>query len=177
MPVSVSVYTGHSLQCTLDYIYWVDSSRTILSGSTVCATQVPLIVVKDKVATHFCTYDRPGMAQLLYSPCTGENDPMGSSMKKMTIWVRKLCLEVQNSSVLLFAPIRSVVQNPHCHFSMHEPIGSFSPVQGDTTLAIHSTRVHCSSEGLDSFLKGVHLLDGVLQFAFLLYQDIYSVVC
>ncbi len=31
---------------------------------------------------------------------------------------------------LHFAPIRSVVQNPHCHFSMDEPIGSFSPVQG-----------------------------------------------
>ncbi len=26
------------------------------------------------------------------SPCTGENDPMGSSLKKITIWVRKLCL-------------------------------------------------------------------------------------
>ncbi len=22
------------------------------------------------------------------------------------------------------------MQNPHCHFSMDEPIGSFSPVQG-----------------------------------------------
>ena len=41
--------------------------------------------------------------------------------KKMTKWVQKLCI-----------PIRSVVQNPHCHFSMDEPIGSFSPVQGDS---------------------------------------------
>ncbi len=32
--------------------------------------------------------------------------------------------------LLHFAPIRSVVQNPHCHFSMDEPIGSFSPVKG-----------------------------------------------
>ncbi len=45
-----------------------------------------------------------------------------------------------------------------------------------TTLAIHSTRVHCFSEGLDSFLKGVRLLDGVLLFDFLLYQDIFSCV-
>ncbi len=63
---------------------------------------------------------------------------MGSSMKKMTIWVRKLCLEVQNLMFLhtyILHPLgitcRSVVQNPHCHFSMDEPIGSFSPVQGE----------------------------------------------
>ena len=39
---------------------------------------------------------------------------------------------------LHFAPIRSVVQNPHCHFSMNGPMGSFSPVQGDMATDSHT---------------------------------------
>ncbi len=42
-------------------------------------------------------------------------------------------LHLKTTLYLHFAPIRSVVQNPHCHFSMDDPIGSFSPVQGDNT--------------------------------------------
>ncbi len=50
--------------------------------------------------------------------------------------VQKLCLEFQILSFLShlfihFAPFRSGVQNPFCHFFMDEPQGSYSPVHGD----------------------------------------------
>ncbi len=51
-----------------------------------------------------------------WAPCTGENDPMGSSMKK-------------NDNMGAKTVPRGA--KFHCHFSMDEPIGSFSPVQGD----------------------------------------------
>ncbi len=55
---------------------------------------------------------------------------MGSSLKKnnkMGSKVhRKYGLSPADCLVLW-----SVVQNPYCHFSVDEPIGSFSPVQGE----------------------------------------------
>ena len=62
------------------------------------------------------------------SPCTGENNPKGSSMRKLTTRVQKLCLEVRlmNVSRHFFMDTVGVVI-----FCFYEPIGSFSPVQGD----------------------------------------------
>ncbi len=56
-------------------------------------------------------------------------------MRKTTKRVQKLCLEVRFLSFLShlfihFAPFRSVVQNPFCHFLMDEPQGPYSPVHG-----------------------------------------------
>ena len=68
--------------------------------------------------------------------------------KKQHKGLKKLCLEVQIPSFLSqlhliiagivfltaifihFAPFRSGVQNPFCHFFMDEPQGSYSPVHG-----------------------------------------------
>ncbi len=75
---------------------------------------------------------------LAFSPCTGENDPMGSPMKKMTKWVQKLCLEVQIWEIhgmkicaqrLIMVWLGRLCRT-HLSFLMDEPIGSFSPVQG-----------------------------------------------
>ncbi len=83
------------------------------------------------ISKHDTRFESVLFSMFARTPYTGENDPMGSSLKKITKWVRKLCLWVRTFIFLHFAPIRSVVQNPHCHFSMDESIGSFSPVQGE----------------------------------------------
>ncbi len=108
-------------------------------------------LIKDNSILGTFIWDCPwSCCSRLNTPCTGENDPMGSSIEKITIWVRKLCLWVQNPQCLPdvfltfislhFAPIRSVVQNPHCHFSMDEPIGF--PVQGETVSSLDSHYFH-----------------------------------
>ncbi len=70
--------------------------------------------------------------------------PMGSNLQCLPDSVRpplKISKIIAGNVFLTFiflhfAPIWSVVKNPHCHFSMDEPIGSFSPVQGEFILGL-----------------------------------------
>ncbi len=55
------------------------------------------------------------------TPSTRENDQKGSTMKKTQ-------KGVENSAYWF---IKSVEKNPNSNFSKDEPIGSFSPVQGE----------------------------------------------
>ncbi len=71
------------------------------------------------------------MVGFVHGSSSSEASRRGSGVKQMDLvfylfltGVREVTEPSDTST-----PIRLVVQNPHCHFSMDEPIGSFSPVQ------------------------------------------------
>ncbi len=75
------------------------------------------------MALFFPKHDYEGKRQFFptKAPCTEENDPMGSSMRKTTKKGSKAVPSGSKPQVSTI-PFRSGVQNPFCHFFMDEPI-------------------------------------------------------
>ncbi len=85
-------------------IHWKSTEKTMLWQESIYVLkiqfhsllsrknhkQIPVV----KVPGMYLSVQETNTTRRSKSPCTGENDPMGSYLKKITIWVQKLCLWV-----------------------------------------------------------------------------------